>query len=74
MNLFAKKVDPVEAEPISDEQLAIQLKESAQQTAGLAGALKRRGWQVSVTIYPDTSDKGPTASVNVYRTQTLSGE
>ncbi len=55
----------------NDEQLADDLRKAAKTTAGLAGALQQRGWKVSVDIYPYTSDKGPTASVSVYRTQTL---
>lgn len=57
--------------PTSDEQMADDLRKSAKQTADLAGALAARGWTVSVNIYPRTSDKGPTASVSVYRTQNL---
>lgn len=65
-----KPAQPVK-EPTGDEQLGIDLRKSAQQTAELAGALKKRGWTVSVDIHPDTSDKGPLASVSIYRTQKL---
>lgn len=57
-----------------DEDLAAELKRSAQRTAELAGELRSRGWQVTVDIYPSTSDKGPIAHVRVYRTHTLASE
>ena len=74
MRIFKSNAATVEAAPISDEQIVEQLKSYARHTADLAGKLRERGWTVSVTIYPYTSDKGPSAMVSVYRTQTLSGE
>lgn len=73
MKMFKSNATTVEAPPISDEQLADDLKKSAQNTAELAGALYKRGWTVSVNIYPYTSDKGSTANVSVYRNQVLAG-
>lgn len=75
MGMFADKKLPAAA-PYdgSDDEVAAKLKESAQETARLAGVLQKRGWTVSVNIYPYTSDNGPMASVSAYRTQKLLGE
>lgn len=65
-----KATEP-EAAVENDSQIAEELKLAAQRTAELAGTLNQRGWNVSVDIYPYTTDKGPVAHVSVHRTQTL---
>lgn len=76
MSIFKSnaKTVTVEVHTISDQQLADQLKDVAQETANLGGELVKRGWRVSIMIYAHTSDKGPIAHVDVSRTQTLVGE